>query len=78
MPQGPALTREWAWGDVLDRKAPQWLHNEAPFWMLDAEIEWRDPFEPIEYRGRIARGHEDDARKFLFPELYDESTGDQA
>lgn len=53
MPAGPALTDEWTWQEVMNAESPQWIHHGPPSWLMEPEMFWRDPRQPITVRGHI-------------------------
>lgn len=63
---GPALQREWTWGEVLEGRTPQWLHFGPPPWLREPEMSWHDPRGAVVARGLVPRGMEDAARELLY------------
>lgn len=68
LPEEPALVRTWTWREVQEGAVPGWLFERPPAWMREAEIVWRDPRFPVEFRGLVLPGQEDTARDWLWPE----------
>lgn len=58
MPEGPALTDEWTWLEVMTGNAPQWIHFGPPAWLREPEMVWRDPRMPVTVRGNVPIGME--------------------
>lgn len=69
MPNGPALTKEWTWDDVLSGRSPQWVHAGPPGWLRDPEMSWNDPMLPVEVRANVPVGYEEIARDLLSPTM---------
>lgn len=65
MTDGPALKREWTWQQLVDGEAPGWIHDGPPSWLLEPEMLWRDPLLPIEVRGHVPEGMQEQAYDLL-------------
>lgn len=65
MPEGPALTDEWTWLEVMTGNSPQWIHDGPPRWLREPEMVWRDPRLPITVRGNVPPGMERSAHTLL-------------
>lgn len=66
MPDGPALTKEWTWQQIMDGESPGWIHDGPPNWLMQPEMLWRDPRLPIIVRGNVPPNMEQAARELLF------------
>lgn len=81
MPEGPAITDEWTWKEVMNAEAPQWIHEGPPVWLLEPEMSWKDPRLPVTVRGHVPKGMERAAQELLlggrgiFPRKEEDSDG---
>ncbi len=58
---GTPIERSYAVGDT----PPAALAPGPPAWLLEARMDWPHPQGPIEFTGKVAAGHEAEAREAL-------------
>ena len=63
--EGPALEREWTWGDIADGTYPEWPFSRPPLWLEDPTVFWRHPLDPHEFVAHVPPGSEERARRLL-------------
>jgi hypothetical protein len=69
MPAGPALVRIWSWREAFTGQVPDWVFAGPPPITREPEMVWHDPRGPVEFRGMVPVGLEEQARELLFGDV---------